>query len=231
MGTVGRDDDRVADGGADSGSLTAVRMRQTARRVLALGALGGALFTVGLFVRLRCAVGRCPVPHARRLLDLDAVGSLPRLYITALFLAVAVLAARAAVRVSPPARWWWGLVALGAVVLAAAKSVSVHSSAEKMDGQWVTLVGGLLLTLVGLPALWWAGRRWSVPAAGAVTFLLALYAAAALGLDQVTSLVRALSGGPVSLALATYLEEGGEAVTALLLLARVARWLPPRRSD
>jgi hypothetical protein len=121
-------------------------------------------------------------------------------------------------------------VALGGVVLAAAKSVSAHSAAEGVDGRWVTLVGGLLLTLVGLPVLWWSGRRWSVPAAGAVTFVLALYAAAALGLDQVTALVRALFGGPVLLALAIWLEEGGEAVTALLLLAAVVRWLPPRRS-
>jgi hypothetical protein len=230
VGPLGRDDDRVADGGAGSGPLTAVRVRQTAGWVLGLGVLGGVLFTLGLLVRLRCAVGRCPAPHIRQLLDLDAVGSLPRLFTTVLFVAIAVLAARAGVRVSPPARWWWGLVALGAVLLAAAKSVSVHSTAENVDGRWVTLVGGLALTFVGLPALWWAGRRWSVPAAGAVTFALAVYAAAALGLDQVTALVRALFGGPVSLAFATYLEEGGEGVTALLLLAAVVRWLPPRRS-
>jgi hypothetical protein len=221
----------VAAGGVHGGSPTAGRARQTAGWVLALGALGGVLFTAGLLVRLQCAVGRCPARPIRHALDLDAVGSLPRLFITVLFVAVAVLAVRAAVRVSPPARWWWGLVALGAVVLAGAKSVSVHSVAEQVDGRWATLLGGLALTFVGLPLLWWTGRRWSVPAAGALTFALAVYAAAALGLDEVTALVRALSGGRVWRAFATYLEEGGEAVTALLLLAAVARWLPPRRSD
>ncbi|WP_139306993.1 hypothetical protein [Modestobacter sp. DSM 44400] len=195
--------------------------------MLGLAALGGLVFTVGLVVRLRCAAGRCPTPQIRELFDLDAIGSLPRLFTTGLFLAVAVLSARAAARSDPPVRWWWVLVAVGGGVLAAAKVVSLHSAAEQLDGRWLTLVGGLGLTLVGLPLLWWAGRWWSVPAAGAVTFALVVYAAAALGLDQVTLLVGLARSGPVARAFATYLEEGGEAGTALLLLAAMARWLPP----
>jgi hypothetical protein len=219
----------VVDGDGSRAPLAAVRRRRTTAWVLGLGALGGLLFTVGLVVRLRCAVGRCPAPQTRQLLDLDAVGSLPRLFTAGLFVAVAVLGARAAARTERPARWWWVLVAVSGVVLAAAKVVSLHSAAEQVDGRWVTLVGGLGLTLVGLPVLWWAGRRWSVPAAGAVTLALAVYAAAALGLDQVTGLVGMAWSGRVSGAFATYLEEGGEAVTALLLLAAVARWMPARR--
>jgi hypothetical protein len=216
----------VVDGGGSRGSPAAVRVRQTAGWVLGLGALGGLLFTVGLVVRLRCAVGRCPAPQTRHVLDLDAVGSLPRLFISALFVAVAVLGARAAARAEPPARWWWLLLAVGGGLLAGAKLVSVHSAAEQVDGRWGTLVGGLALTVVGLPAVWWAGRRWSVPAAGTVTLALAAYAAAALGLDQVTALVGLVWSGPITRAFATFLEEGGEAGTALLLLAAVVRWLP-----
>lgn len=208
--------------------MAAVRGRR-AGWLIGLGGLGGVLFTAGLVVRLQCATGRCPSRSTRHLFDLDSIGSLPRLFITALFVAVAVLAAGVAARTAAPARWWWRLVATGGVVLAVAKSVSVHSSAEGWEGRWVTLVGGLALTLVGLSALWWAGRRWSVPAAGTVTLALAVYAAAALGLDQVTALVGVLSSGQVWRAFATYLEEGGEAVTALLLMAVVDRWVPPRR--
>jgi hypothetical protein len=216
----------VVDGEGSLGPLAAVRVRQTAGWVLTLGALGGLLFAVGLVVRLRCAVGRCPAPQTRQVLDLDAVGSLPRLFISALFVAVAVLGARAAARAEPPARWWWRLVAVGGGVLAVAKLVSVHSAAEAADGRWGTLVGSLGLTLVGLLALWWAGRRWSVPAAGTVTLALSAYAAAALGLDQVTALVGLVEAGPISRAFATFLEEAGEAGTALLLLAAVVRWMP-----
>lgn len=206
----------------------AVRCRARAGWLLLLAAVGGVLFTVGLVVRVRCAVGRCPSPIDRQLFSLDAVGGLPRLFTTVLFVALTVLAVRVAVRTEAPARWWWFVVALGGVGLTVAKAVSVHSSAERTDGRWVTLVGALLITLVGLPLLWWSGRRWSVPAAGSVTVALAFYAAAALGLDQLTGLIRQVSSGPVALALATYVEEGGEAVTALVLVAVVTRWLPSR---
>ena len=223
---MGRDDGRVVNGGAGRGVLTAVGVRETGWWVLGLGVLGGALFTVALFVRLSCAAHHCASRQVRHLLDLDQVGSLPRLFITALFVAVAMLAARAAARSCRPARWWWVLVALGCAVLAGAKLVSAHSAAEEVDGRTGTLLGGLLLSLVGLPVLWWCGRRWSVPAAGAVTFALALYAAAALGLDQLTALVHHEGSGRISVAVATFVEEGGEAATALLLLSSVARWLP-----
>jgi hypothetical protein len=219
----------VAGGSVDSSAPATVSARRLVGWV-ALGVVGAVLFTVSLAVRLSCAVGHCPTKSTRQLFALDGIGGLPRLFITALFVVVAVVAARRALHMRSPTRWWWGTVAVGAVVLAAAKAVSVHSSAEHADGRWVTLVGGLLLTVLGLPTLWWAGRRWSVADAGVVTAMLAVYAAAALGLDQVTGLVRGLGGGAVGLALATGVEEGGEAMAALLLLAAVARLLPPSRS-
>ena len=57
---------------------------------------------------------------------------------------------------------------------------------------------------------------------------LGLYAAAAIGLDQITMAVAGLPHPWVALAVATFVEEGGEAVTALGLLVVVSRWVPRR---
>ena len=194
--------------------------------LLGLAVVGGLLFTAGLVVELRCGVGRCPAPAVRRLFDLDGVGGLPRLFTTAVFAAVAGHAVAAARRSAGRRAWWWGVVAVGAALLTAGKAVSTHSALERYGGTVVTLVGGVLLTLVGLPLLWREGRRWAVPGSGPVTAALAAYACAALGLDQLTGLVAGVLRQPELLAFAVFLEEGGEAVTAVALLAVVAQWLP-----
>ena len=194
-----------------------------ARWLVSLAALGGLLFTLGLLVEVRCAVGHCPAPGVRRLFDLEAVGALPRLFTTAVFVGVAVTAVLAAGRAPGRGRRWWAFVAAGAVVLAAAKAVSAHSALEQDDGRLLTLVGGVALTVVGLPLLLGTGLRWSVPGAVPVTAALAAYAVAALGLDQVTGAVASVSANPVLLAFAVYVEEGGEAVTALIVLATLVQ--------
>jgi hypothetical protein len=200
-----------------------------ARWLIGLAALGGLLFTGGLLVEVRCAVGSCPAPWVWRLFDLDGLGGLPRLFTTAVFGIVAVLAGLRSRRAAGRARLWWGAVAAGGVVLAVAKAVSAHSSLEQDDGRVLTLVGGLALTLVALSLLLRLGRRWSVPGALPVSGALAAYAVAALGLDQVTGAVASLSASPVLRAFAVYLEEGGEAVTALVLLAAVVQTVPRGR--
>jgi hypothetical protein len=192
-------------------------------------AVGGLPFTAGLLVEVRCAVGECPAPRVHRLLDLDGLWGLPRLFTTGLFLAVAVLAALAAARSSRRVRAWWAAMAAGGVVLAVAKAVSSHSALEQDDGRYATLAGGVLVSAVGLSVLWWAGRAWSVPGAVPVSVALAGYAVAALGLDQVTAAVTKVTSSPVALAVATYVEEGGEGVTALVLLAVVSAWVPRRQ--
>jgi hypothetical protein len=192
-----------------------------ARWVLVLAPVGGLLFTTGLLLEVRCAVGRCAAPGVRRLFDLDALGSLPRLFTTGVFVLVAGLAGLASWRAVRRAGWWWALIAAGAVALAGAKAVSVHSSAEQDGGRLLTLSGGVALTIAGLVLLLWTGLRWSVPGAVPVTGALTAYAVAALGLDQLTGAVGSVSASPVALAFAVYLEEGGEAVTALVLLAVV----------
>jgi hypothetical protein len=191
--------------------------------VYGLGAALVGLYSAGLVVRLRCAFGRCGGPVSR-LLDLDAVGGLPRLVTTALFVATAVLAGRAARRASGRSALWWTAIAAIGAVLALAKVISAHSVA-KADAAVATLVGSVLLAVTALAVLRWAGRRWGVPATGPVVLALALYAAATLGLDVVTSLVASLQTqvGALSDAAATFVEELGEALTALVLLVTV-RW-------
>jgi hypothetical protein len=224
-----RNDGAVTPGDLRTPPAVSLRISRTTGWLLAVAGLGGLLFTAGLVFNLECAVGHCPAPLVRRLFDLDGLGSLPRLFTTAVLLGVGVLAALASWRAVDRARAWWGLVAAGGVLLACAKAVSAHSSMEQDDGRVVTLVVGVLVTVVGLPLLWWAGRRWSVPAVTAVTAALAAYALAALGLDQVTAAVVTVSRSPVLRVFALYLEEGGEAVTGLVVLATVALTGRPRR--
>jgi hypothetical protein len=193
------------------------------RWVVGLAAALIALYCGGLVVRIRCrALGHCGGPA--RVLDLDALGGLPRLTTTTLFLVTAVFAWRAS-RVSSGRRalWWSSVGGIGAV-LALLKLVSVHSSA-KADSAVLTLLGSVLLAAVALAALWLLGRRWDVPATGPVVLALALYAGAAIGLDVVTWLFGAVQSGTGALseAAATFVEELGEALTALVLLVTV-RW-------
>lgn len=199
------------------------RLRQT-WWVYGLAVLVLALYTAGLVERLRCGLfGRCGGPVAH-LLDLDALGGLPRLLTTAFFVATAVLAFRAARAPAGRPAFWWAAVGGIGVLLALAKLVSVHSAA-KADAAMLTLIGGIALAAVSLVALLAAGRRWRVAAAAPVVLALACYAFAAIGLDAVTSLVAAVQSttGPLTQAAATFVEELGEALTALVLLVTV-RW-------
>jgi hypothetical protein len=199
------------------------RLRQT-WWVYGLAALVLALHCAGLVERLRCGLfDRCGGPVAH-LIDPDALGGLPRLLTTAFFVATAVLALRARRAVSGrPAHWWTAVAGFG-VLLALAKLVSVHSVA-KADAAMLTLLGGIGIAAVSLVVLFATGRRWRVAAAGPVVVALACYALAAIGLDAVTSLVAAAQTvtGPLTEAAATFVEELGEALTALALLVTV-RW-------
>ena len=94
-----------------------------------------------------------------------------------------------------------------------------------------TLLASVLLAAVALVALIVTGRRWDVPAARPLVIALALYAVAALGLDAVTAAAVAAQShvGTLTAAASTFIEEFGEAVTALLLLVTV-RWHLPSAS-
>ncbi|HEV7188878.1 MAG TPA: hypothetical protein VGN28_13370 [Blastococcus sp.] len=195
--------------------------------VYALGALALVLFPIGLITRLRCGLGRCTGSTLQHVFDLDAIGGLPRLFISGLFAAVAVLAWLARRRSGDVARTWWTAVAGIGAVLAVAKLVSMHSTA-KHSAPLLTLAGGLLLTGLALGALTVTGRRWGIAAARPIAVTLGVYAAAALGLDAVTSAVAAAQDhvGALSAAASTFVEELGEALAALFVLVTV-RWHLP----
>jgi len=191
--------------------------------VYGIGAALVALYGVGLVVRIRCTVyGRCG--GSARLLDLDALGGVPRLATTALFVATAVLAWGASRRASGRVALWWAAIAGAGAVLAVLKLVSAHSAAKSHSAA-LTLGGSVVLATGALAALWLLGRRWGVPATGPVALALALYAGAAIGLDAVTSVVAAVQAhaGALTDVATVFVEELGEALTALILLV-VVRW-------
>jgi hypothetical protein len=196
--------------------------------VYLLGAFALVLYPIGLVERLRCGLGRCTGSAVERLFDLDGLGGLPRLFVTGLFVTVAVLAWLARRRcVDQPRSWWTAIAGIGAL-LAVAKLVSAHSAA-KQSAPVLTLVIGVLITGVVLRALVSAGRRWAVPAARPVVVALAVYAAAALGLDAITSLLEASQDhvGVLWAGAATFVEELGEALAAIFVVVSVRWHLPP----
>ena len=161
--------------------------------VFALAGVALAVFALALVEDVRCGLGRCSGRRVERLFALDALGGLPRLYTTGLFVAV-----RGARLAGPPphadrAQLWWAAVAGIGAVLAVAKLVSVHSTAKGASAV-ATLVVGVVLTAVALAVLTATGRRWGVAATRPVVLALGVYAAAALGLDAVTSLLVAAAG-------------------------------------
>lgn len=193
---------------------------------LAVSALG--IFLLAFLVALRCGPQGCHGSLATRLLDLDAVGGLPRLFTASLFLGVGVLAWRARRAVHGAAAAWWTAVGAIAIGLALAKVVSVHATLKNSVSPLLTLVGGLSLTVIALVALWTAGRRWGIEAARPVVLAMAVYAMVALGLDLLTGLAASLQEhvGWLTVSGATFVEELGEALAALLLLVTV-RWQSP----
>src|SRR4051812_11741603 len=87
----GMDDRAVA---ANDGLRPWPRLRDT-WWVIGLAAAALAIFLLGFLVALRCGPWGCHGSLVSRLLDLDAIGGLPRLFTTALFLGAGFLAWRA----------------------------------------------------------------------------------------------------------------------------------------
>src|SRR3954454_21563825 len=81
-------DDRVV--AANEGLRPWPRLRDT-WWVFGLAAAALALFLLGFLVALRCGPWGCRGSLVARLLDLDALGGLPRLFTTALFLGAGFL--------------------------------------------------------------------------------------------------------------------------------------------
>ncbi|MEX5719312.1 hypothetical protein [Geodermatophilus maliterrae] len=191
--------------------------------VFGLVLVAACLFGTAFVVRLRCLAGACVRPAVGQLLDLEAVGGLPRLFTAGVFVAAAVLAWR-----GRPTGWgalWWTVVAGTVLGLAVLKLASAHSIVKGATSPWTTLLLGLAVTVPGLCLLYVAGRAWRVPATGSVVAVLGAYALTALGLDVVTTaaaVVQTYAGARTG-ASAAFVEEFGEALAALGVLA-VVRW-------
>ncbi|MGY1735310.1 hypothetical protein [Geodermatophilus sp. SYSU D00684] len=194
--------------------------RRPAWWVLLLGLAAIVLFGAALGVRVHCGTGHCAGSAARRLLDLDAVGGLPRLFTTGVLVAVAVLAGRACRRATGRVRLWWAAVAAAGLALAVLKLASAHSLVETETSLLTTLLLGLAVAVPSLGLLAGAGRAWGVAATARVVAALAGYAIVALGLDVLTHLVRLLAGRAGAVP-ATFVEELGEALAAVAVLAVV----------
>ena len=183
-----------------------------------LAALGVAFMAVGLGTRLAGARG-----ELADLLSMDAPGSLARLYVTGVLASAAVIAALGA-RWRAGRRTWWGAVGVIAGILALTKAAGdVHSRVVASFGDglqaWRGMVVMGLLAVAGITVLWRlsAGDRRD---RRRVLGVLSAHAVAAVGLSAVSSYAY-LWGGDVAGAVATFVEETGEAVTAVALLVVV----------
>ncbi|MEX5721402.1 hypothetical protein, partial [Geodermatophilus maliterrae] len=231
--TAGTGSDHLTTGDLPWASTRPVSATQVRRRVpippvaVALAVTGVALETVGYAVRLADVPGR-----AGRLLSMDAPFSVPRFYIAALLAAAAVAAAVGGAGLGER-RTWWTAVALVTGCAAAIKTGStVHADALSWASDSFTPVGAVLLSVVVVGAV--VGGLWSLSRGDRrdrrrVLGCLSLYAAASVGLSAVSGTVgSALGGGSRWAAMATLVEECGEAVGAVALLVAVLVGVAPR---
>ncbi len=202
-------------------------VRPARRRVLlpplgvALAALAVALESVGYVLRLRGTTGR-----VAQVLSMDAPYSLPRTYVAALFAAAALAAVAGAAR-NPGRRTWWlavGAVAGGIAVVKAGSTVHVTAMEElsavvSPAGAVAVSVLAAVTVLTALAFLSRAERRDRRRVLGA----LALYAGAAVGLSAVSTLVDGRWA-----AMATFVEESGEALAGVSVLVAVLVGVAPR---
>ncbi|MGY1914931.1 hypothetical protein [Blastococcus sp. SYSU DS0973] len=200
--------------------------RRTRRRAvplppvgMALAGLAVALMTTGYALRLAGATG--PVAQ---LFSMDAPSSLPRLYVTALFGAAALVAIAGA---ATTRRSWWlavGLVAAGIAAVKAGSAVHVDAGTALTDAVGATgaLVISAAIATAVVSALWFLSRtdrRDRRRVLGSLTG----YAVAAVGLSALASVV------PGSwVVTATFVEEAGEALAGVAFLMAALIGVAPR---
>ena len=194
---------------------------------VALAAVAVGLEAFGYGLRLSGATGQ-----VARLLSMDAPFSAPRLFVAALF-AASAMAALAGAGSLPGRRTWWTAVAVVAGGVAAVKAGStVHSTAFSLVTEAIGTAGAVLVSvvLVGAVLGWlWGLSRDERRDRRRVLTGLALYAGAAVGLSTVSTVVAVVAGGDSRwAAMATFVEESGEALTAVAFLMAVFVGVAPR---
>ena len=227
LGRVIREADRreLGNGGAP---VRARRRRLPVPPVaVALIGIGVGLEVVGLMLRT--------ADHDRgtaRLLAMDEPLSVPRMYITALFAAAALAAFLGGAR-SSGRRGWWVAVGLVAAVVAEVKGGgTVHVRALATFGlaghPVVAALASAALTGVVLGGLWWLSRDERRDRRRVLT-AFALYAVASVALSAASSVVgQSFGGASAWAAVATFVEESGEAVGAVAVLIAVLVGVAPR---
>jgi hypothetical protein len=163
---------------------------------------------------------------------MDAPFSVPRLFVATLF-AAAAMAALAGSGSLPGRRTWWTAVAVVAAGVAAVKAGStIHAAAFAGASDLISTPGAVVASLVLAAAV--VGWLWSLSRGERrdrrrVLSCLALYAGASVGLSAVSTLVAGAAGAASRwAAMATFIEESGEALTAVAFLMAVFVGVAPR---
>ncbi|WP_369255641.1 hypothetical protein [Geodermatophilus amargosae] len=215
----------AAPGAARDSAPAAVRPAR--RRVplppvgVALAGLAVALEAVGYALRLRGTTGQ-----VAQVLSMDAPYSLPRTYVAALFGAAALAAVAGAAR-NPGRRTWWltvGAVAAGIAVVKAGGTVHVtamEALAELTSPAGATVISALVA--LGVLAVLAVVSRAERRDRRRVLSTFGLYAVASVGLSAVSGWV-----GPQWSAMATFVEESGEALSGVAVLVAVLVGVAPR---
>jgi hypothetical protein len=167
-----------------------------------------------------------------RLLSMDAPLSVPRMFITALFL-VAALAAFAGAARATVRRPWWVAVGLVALVVAEVKGggtvhVRVLEALGVADHPGLAFAGSALVLAVVLSGLWWVTRT-ERRDRRRVLLAITFYGAAATGLSALSTVVATASGATSSwTAAATFVEESAEVLGGVAVLLAVLVGVAPR---
>jgi hypothetical protein len=195
---------------------------------LLLGGTGLALETLGFVLR---AAGDDRTGTAR-LLSMDAPMSVPRMYITALFL-VTAFAALAGAAQAPSRRTWWLTVAGIAVVVSGVKGGgTVHDRGLEAlgvaDHPAVALAASALVVIAVLALLFYVARA-ERRDRRRVLLAVAFYGLAAGGLPSVsTAVAQALGANSLMAAVTTYVGQSAEALGAVAVLVAVLVGVAPR---
>ena len=193
-----------------------------------LAATGVALEALGFVLRSAGA----DRTGAARLLSMDAPLSVPRMFITALFLVAALAAFAGAARATVRRPWW---IAVGVVALLVAEvkgggtvHVRVLEALGVADHPGLAFAGSALVLAVVLASLWWVTRA-ERRDRRRVLLAITCYGAAATGLSSLSTVVaNAYGGTSFWAAAATFVEESAEALGAVAVLLAVLVGVAPR---
>jgi multisubunit Na+/H+ antiporter MnhC subunit len=213
-------------------SAAPVAERGVRRRRIPVPPLAMALLLTGVVLEAVGFVVRTS-GHERtaRLWSMDASLSVPRMFVVGLFVVAALAALAGAIR-GTGRRPWWIAVAVVSLVIAEVKAGgTVHTDALASLGLrgrplLATAVSAVAVGVV-LAALWWLSRD-ERRDRRRMLIALGLYAAAAVGLSGVTSLIVRAGGSTYWTAAATFVEETGEAFGAVAVLTAVLVGVAPR---